>query len=128
MTKTILVVEDDLDYQTQLRMQLENLGFEVMTAESVPQARARVDQQRPDLAIVDLMLEHLDDGFVAAYHLKRLTPPIPVILISAVVAQTGIAFDAKTDEERSWVKADVLLHKPLRFETLQQEISQLLPA
>ncbi len=35
-------------------------------------------------------------------------------------------FDAATDEERSWIKADAMLAKPIRFEQLKREIDRLL--
>ena len=75
-------------------------------------------QTRPDLAIVDLMMEYKDSGFALCYHIKKKDPSIPVILVTAVTSETGLEFDAATEEERSWVKADAMLAKPLRFEQL----------
>jgi CheY-like chemotaxis protein len=60
------------------------------------------------------------------YHIKRKDPGIPVVLLTAVTHQTGLEFDAVTDEERSWVKADAMLAKPVRFEQLEREIERLL--
>jgi hypothetical protein len=47
-------------------------------------------------------------------------------LVTAVTSETGLEFDAATEEERSWVKADAMLAKPLRFEQLLAELRQLL--
>jgi CheY-like chemotaxis protein len=74
------------------------------------------------------MMEHMDGGFALCYHIKKKNGRIPVILISAVTSETGLEFDAATDEERSWVKADVMLTKPVRFEQLKREIDRLLEA
>jgi two-component system, OmpR family, response regulator len=124
--KTILVVDDDADFRTQLQVQLEAAGYRVVTAEGQRPAEKLLAAMRPDLAVVDLMMEHVDGGFALCYHIKKLDPRIPVILVTAVASETGLEFDAATDEERSWVKADHLLTKPVRFEQLRREIERLL--
>lgn len=125
-TKTILLVDDDLDFLAQHRLLLENFGFKVVTAESQRQAEDLLKTTKPDLAMVDLMMEHVDGGFALCYHIKKMDPSIPVILVTAVSSETGLEFDAATKEERSWVKADVMLAKPVRFEQLKREIERLL--
>ena len=125
-TKTILLVDDDPDYLMPIETQLRNAGFSVSTAESMKDALARIEHSMPDMAIVDLMMEHDDSGFVLCHHLKRRNPSIPVILVTALTRETGLEFDADTDEERSWIKADVMLDKPVRFEQLLREIDRLL--
>jgi len=81
---------------------------------------------KPDIAILDLMMENLDGGFALAYHLKKKYPDVPIIICSAVANETGIEFDATSDEEKSWIKADYFLSKPIRFEQLRTEIERLL--
>jgi CheY-like chemotaxis protein len=124
--KTILVVDDDFDFITQQQIQLEKAGFNVITADSQRRAEEILAERRPDLAIVDLMMEYKDSGFALCYHIKKKDPSIPVILVTAVTNETGLEFDAATEEERSWVKADAMLAKPMRFEQLLWEIQQLL--
>jgi DNA-binding response OmpR family regulator len=124
--KTILVVDDDFDFAQQQKLQLENAGFNVLLADSQRKAEEMLSQIRPDLAVVDLMMEYKDSGFALCYHIKKKDPTIPVILVTAVTSETGLEFDAATEEERSWVKADAMLAKPLRFEQLLAELRQLL--
>jgi len=123
---TVLLVDDDLDFLEQHKLLLLAKGFEVLTAESQAQAEELLKTARPDVAVLDLMLEHVDGGFALCYHIKKLDPKIPVILVTAVTSETSLAFDASTAEERRWVKADVLLPKPIRFEQLLREINRLL--
>jgi CheY-like chemotaxis protein len=123
---TVLLVDDDLDFLEQHKLLLLAKGFEVLTAESQAQAEQLLMTVRPDVAVLDLMLEHVDGGFALCYHIKKLDPKIPVILVTAVTSETSLAFDASTAEERRWVKADVLLPKPIRFEQLLREINRLL--
>jgi len=124
--KTILLVDDDFDFLTQMQIQLESAGFKVVTAESQAAAEALLEKKMPDLAILDLMMENLDGGFALAYHIKKRNANIPVILVTGVTSETGLEFDATTDEERSWIKADAFLAKPIRFEQLLREINKQL--
>lgn len=126
MSGTILIVDDDPDFRFQERVQLEACGFTVVEAETEPRAREILQNNPPDLAIVDLMLEHMDDGFTLCHFIKSKCQNIPVIMVSAVTSETGIGFDASTREERSWIKADAFLTKPLRFEQLVREIKRLM--
>jgi len=125
-SRTVLLVDDDRDYLTSVRMHLESAGFSVVTAESVAEAKATMEQLRPDAAVIDLMLEEADGGFTLCHHLKRIDAALPVIMISAVQSETGLDFDASTDEERAWIRADAFLAKPIRFEQLDRELHRLL--
>lgn len=124
----ILLVDDDEDFLFQHRIQLENAGFDVRTASTRTDAEALAAEMAPDLAIVDLMMEEHDDGFVLAHHLKRSVPGLPIILVTAVTAETGIHFTPGSASERAWVGADAVLAKPIRFEQLTREIGRLLEA
>ncbi|MBN1295887.1 response regulator [bacterium] len=126
--KTILLVDDDIDFLAQTRQYLESAGYRVITAEGQAQAETILADHSPDLAIVDLMMEHMDGGFALAYHIKKMDARIPVIIATGVTSETGLEFDAATDEERSWVKADAFLAKPLRGEQLLREVERLLGA
>jgi len=72
------------------------------------------------------MTEHDDTGFTVCYRIKQMYPDVPVIIATAMASETGMEIDAATMEERSWIKADMLLAKPLRFEQLLAAIRQLL--
>lgn len=122
----VLIVDDDEDFLFQHRIQLENAGFEVVAASSRAEAEAKLADFTPDLAILDLMMEHHDDGFVLSHGLKRRFPAMPVILVTAVTSETGLVFDPASPEERAWVSADAMLAKPIRFEQLKREIDRLL--
>ena len=122
----ILLVDDDEDFLFQHRIQLENAGFAVTTATTRAQAETAIASFTPDLAILDLMMEQHDDGFVLSHHLKRVFPGLPVIMVTAVTSETGLVFDPSSPAERAWVGADALLAKPIRFEQLRREIERVL--
>jgi len=123
---TVLLVDDDQDFLFQQKLQLEAAGFEVVEACNSREAVEIASRQRPALAVIDLMMENADDGFTLCYHLKKQDSAIPVIMVTSVNSETGMDFGAATDEERSWIKVDAFLSKPIRFEQLKQEIDRLL--
>jgi len=124
--RTILLVDDDVDLLTGLTFQLKRQGFETITAETQRDAERLIEETNPDIAVFDLMLEHLDAGFTLCHRMKRKHPETPVILLTGVTSETGLESDTVTQDERSWVKADAMLAKPIRFEQLQREIERLL--
>jgi len=124
--KTILLVDDDHDFRLQQKVMLESHSYKVIEAETAAAAIESLKQQTPDLAIVDLMMEEHDTGFTLCHNLKKKLPQMPIIMVTAVAAETGLSFNVKTREEHRWIKADALLEKPVRAEQLQQEIKKLL--
>lgn len=124
--KTILIVDDDYDYLFQLQFQLNQWGCKVVSASSQREAEQILEGLKPDLAILDLMMENEDSGFVLSYKMKRKYPDVPVIIATAVSAETGMSFDVASDEDRQWIKADLYLEKGIRPEKLKLEILKLL--
>lgn len=125
-TGTILVVDDDPDFRQEMKYYLERDGFTVVEATGQREASERIRDLKPDLAVVNLVMEQLDSGFVLSYHIKKAYPTVPVILVTASTGDTHLDFDTATESERSWIKADVLLQKPLRYEQIKREILRLL--
>ncbi len=124
--KTILIVDDDVDYLFQMREGIRDMGFDVITAGTQKEAEDIIERTRPDLAILDLMMENQDTGFILGHRIKTKYPDVPVIIVSAVTAETGMLFDVTTEEERDWIKADLFLDKGIRMDQLHREIKKLL--
>jgi two-component system, OmpR family, response regulator len=126
MKKTILVVDDDSDILDQVTAILSNAGYEVVSAEGQASAEEALLKMKPDMAIVDLMMEEKDSGFVLSYQIKKLYPGTPVILLTAVTGATGLSFASQSEEAQSWTKVDRMLDKPIRSEQLKAEVQRLL--
>lgn len=123
--KLVLIVDDDPDYLFQMRHHVESFGFDVITAENMKDAEEAFGQ-KPDLAILDLMMETQDAGFVLAYKFKKKNPDIKVIIVTSVTAETGISFHIETEEDKRWIKADLYIEKGIRSDQLHREINKLL--
>ncbi|NLT67695.1 MAG: response regulator [Acidobacteria bacterium] len=124
--KTILVVDDDLDLLEQLTTILENAGYQVVSADSHAAAEEAILKTKADLAILDLMMEEKDSGFILSYQIKKLYPDTPVIMLTAVTGATGVSFATQLPEAQSWTKVDKILDKPVRPEQLKAEVRRML--
>ena len=125
LRRTVLLVDDDEDFLFQQRLLLETAGFNVLTAQGLAEAEAVLARQRPDLAVIDVMMDHPDAGFTLCYRIRKMDASIPVILVTSVNSETGFDFGLGKDEQRSWIMADSMLAKPIRFEQLQREIDRV---
>jgi CheY-like chemotaxis protein len=115
----VLVVDDEEELLTALRLALEPKGFDVI-AESNPFAAVRLAAIRePDVVVMDLDMPGMD-GLEAARHLKRIeqTGGIPVI------AFTGRALGSIDHLER--YEFERVIEKAGGFEPLEAHIEQLL--
>lgn len=124
--KTVLIVDDDIDSLTQLSIQLRNMGFDVISGENQKEGEELINKVKPDLAIFDLMMDNKDSGFILSYKMKKKFPDVPVIIATAVTAETGMMFGLNSEEEKRWIKADLYLEKGLRFDQLKVQINKLL--
>lgn len=124
--KTVLIVDDDIDYLAQMEMNVKRLGFDVITADSQKAGEELIGRRKADLAIIDLMMENKDSGFILCYKMKQKHPDMPVIIASAVTAETGLSFGVETEADRRWIKADTFIEKGIRPDQLEREINKLL--
>lgn len=82
MSKTILVVEDELSIATLLKYNLEQAGFTVLLAHDGKAGLQMALQEGPDLIILDLMLPILD-GMEVCKELRSQKKNIPIIMLTA---------------------------------------------
>ncbi len=80
----ILCVDDDPDILAMLRLILEGKGYRIIAAQSAAEALARFAEEKPDLAIVDLMMEQVDTGTTLVKKLKDGGANFPIYLLSSV--------------------------------------------
>ncbi len=124
--KRVLIVDDDPDILFQMETQVKGMGFDVETAGSQKEAEEFLENNKPDIAIFDLIMEKEDSGFILSYKIKRKYDDVPVIIVSSVTSKTGIFFEMGASNERDWIKADSFLQKGIRPDQLHREITRLL--
>lgn len=125
--RRILVVDDDKDVCDSLTVILENAGYAAATAMSRREAMEKIQAERPDLVILDVMMETWHDGFEMSRELKG-DPQyrgMPILMLTSIEERTGIEFRSSAGDP-TWLPVDRFLDKPLQPQALLEEIESLL--
>ncbi len=119
MARKVAIVEDDFDQRENYADALKQSGYEVATYSNRQEALEGMQKDMPDLAILDIMLEHeMDGGFDLCRDLRALSPTLPIIFLTA----------RDTDIDRvSGLRLDAwdYLTKPLNMQFLSVRINSL---
>ena len=78
----ILLVEDDAELRTLVEGRLKESGYNVRTAETGTKALERVEEQVPELVLLDVMLPELD-GLEVCRRLRAQYPLLYIIMLTA---------------------------------------------
>jgi two-component system, OmpR family, response regulator len=124
--KTILIVDDDIDQLQIISLYVKKFGYNPVQIDSQKKAEKYLTENKPDLAIFDLMMENEDSGFILSYKIKKKYPDVPVIIVTAVASETGMSFGIENSEDKNWIKADLYLEKNIREDQLHRAINKLL--
>ena len=124
--KKILIVDDDPDFAAAIQKILTSNNYDVDVAGNVEEGMRAIEEKRPDLVLLDVIMEKYDDGFNMCYDLKHddRYRAIPVIIITAVTEVTGLKFDPKTDGE--YLEAEEYVQKPISAEVLLNKVARLI--
>ena len=124
---TILIIDDDIDLVEILRITLENEGFRVIDAQTGDRGLAMAKEQDPDLILLDVMMGNVDEGFQVAYLLRSdaVTAETPILMLTAVTAQTGFKFDLAKD--RDFLPVNEFIEKPISPRNLVDMVRKHLP-
>jgi len=124
--KKILIVDDDPDFAAAIQKILTSNNYDVDVAGNVEEGMRAIEEKRPDLILLDVIMEKYDDGFNMCYDLKHddRYRAIPVIIITAVTEVTGLKFDPKTDGE--YLEAEEYVQKPISAEVLLNKVARLI--
>jgi DNA-binding response OmpR family regulator len=117
----VLVVDDTESVRLLIAMNLEIEGFDVCLAGDGEEALGLVDEVRPDLITLDVMMPRLD-GLATARRLKSSpgTAAIPIVMVTAA---------AQDADRRRGIEAgvDAYITKPFEPDELVGTVKALLP-
>ena len=118
----ILIVDDDPDIVDAGRLVLEREGYQVESASNRAEGMKALDEVKPDLLILDVMMEEPDDGLRMAREIRKGGNSLPIIMLTSVNAAMGLNIDK--DEEM--VPVEEFQPKPVDPQTLIAKVKKLL--
>ncbi len=126
MSEKILVVDDDPDILDAVTMILESQGYQVVTAQNGLEGLAKIEAEKPDLMILDLLMPKMD-GF-ALY--RELNDPkwlkykgMPILILSSVREEASRRrYELETGAE---LGVDDYIEKPFSPDVLLKRVGKL---
>jgi CheY-like chemotaxis protein len=132
MAKKILLVDDDIDTCSNITKVLSAKGYEVTEAYSGAEALKKVLAVKPDVVILDVMMEKDTAGFEVANQIRSERPTskykevknVPIIMLTAINQVTNSRFSL--DDKSNFLPAiNGFLTKPVNFDTLLEKVATL---
>lgn len=118
----ILIVDDDPDIVEAASLFLKKAGHEIASAYNRDEGLKAVKKEKPDLLILDVMMQQPDDGIAMAQDLRRDGFSKPILMLTSVGKATGLSFD-KDDE---LIPVDAFEEKPIAPDKLVAKVAELL--
>jgi DNA-binding response OmpR family regulator len=122
--KNILIVDDDRDVFESMKIVLEAEGYGVDWATDGGEALQKARAAKPDLMILDVMMNTDDEGFQVTYKMKqdKELSCIPIIMVTSVASRTGFSFNRVRDED--FLPVNEFLEKPVHPRTLLDKVRE----
>jgi len=126
--KKILLVDDDTDLVASIEAFLGARGFVVTTAGNSKEAYKRIVEDKPDLLVLDVMMDYDEEGMVLASALKTDGPTrdIPIVMLSGFNVQKDVREKVLASLMGQDWPAETFMQKPVRLAELAERIDTLL--
>jgi len=126
----ILVIDDDPDFVDAITTILQSAQYEVISAADPAQGKQKILGEKPDLILLDIMMDSLFDGFSLCHSVKTSkefleVKDTPIIFVSAVKEMTGSRFQFE-GKDQGMAGPDDYIDKPVKPEDLLARIEKLL--
>ena len=126
----ILIIDDDPDIVLSVRLTLESAGHAVAEASNGTTGMAAIKADRPDLIILDVMMDTNTEGFQMAMKLRNPDPSseyaayrdIPILMLTAVHSTTPLRFEPDID----YLPVELFVDKPIDPDDLMNKVEWVL--
>jgi CheY-like chemotaxis protein len=119
--RKIAVIDDEIQIIEEIKQLLESEDYSVVYAQNVPDALKLIDEEKPDLVILDVMMQESDDGLYLANKFRQIGYNSPIIMLACISKVTGFSF-TKSDA----LPVDEFLLKPVNPQLLLTNVKRLL--
>jgi putative nucleotidyltransferase with HDIG domain len=117
----VLMVDDEVDYLTLLKLKLVNEGFDVIATDNAEEALDLMSREKPDLAVIDVIMPGMDG--LGMFRKMRAAgsehADLPVIFLSA-------KDDTQMKVEALYLGAEDYLVKPVELKELAARIRNII--
>lgn len=117
----IAIIDDDVDIIDAVKLILTGKGYEVVSAQNASDGLKLIENEKPDIILLDVMMEEPDDGFYLAMKLRKMGINTPIFLLTSIAKVTGFEY-AGSDN----LPVDEFLEKPLQSDVLIEKINKYL--
>jgi DNA-binding response OmpR family regulator len=117
----IAIIDDDPDIIDASTLVLKSRGYQVVTASNPKDGYETVIKNKPDLIILDVMMDEPDDGFFLAQKFRREKVCTPILMYTSVSKAIGMDYAAG-----ELVPVDDFVEKPISPDELIQKVEKLL--
>lgn len=124
---SILIADDDPDITEAMKLVLEEAGYAIEAARDGDAAMRLIRKSKPDLIILDVMMNSPQEGFALSRQLKKdpQYKGIRILMLTSLKEKTGIDFKSAAGDEE-WLPVDAFLDKPVRPDVLLEQVKALL--
>jgi CheY-like chemotaxis protein len=125
--KRILIIDDDPSFLEITGAILKRFGYEVLTAGNTQDGLELLEEGRPDLLVLDIMMATVDEGLQFAVQLRQKEDfqKLPIIIVSAQ-PETEKGYGRSVEDDLDWIAADIFMEKPVDPQALRHNIELLL--
>lgn len=117
----IAIIDDDPDILEASTLVLKSKGYDVVTANNPNDGYRIIIEKKPQLIILDVMMDEPDDGFFLAQKLRKENIKTPILMYTSISKAVGLDFD-KSD----MIPVDDFVEKPISPEQLVAKVQKLL--
>lgn len=113
--KSVLVIDDNVDFADALKVILESGPYKVEVANSTQEAGRKLGVGPPDLIILDILMQKGAEGIVLSRTLKKdpVLGGVPIIILTSVTKQSGFRFVESDPCHPQFLPVDEFLEKPV---------------
>jgi len=129
MAKAILLIDDDRDFVSMVKLILENKGYDVLTAANAAAAEAALEKgPRPDGMILDVMMSGKGEGIIFARKIRKNAAykDIPILMLTGMRQATGFGPIQDDPRDPTFLPVEIYLEKPVLPEVLLQKLEEML--
>jgi DNA-binding response OmpR family regulator len=117
----IAIIDDDPDILDASSLVLKSKGHDVVTASNPKDGYKIVHERKPNLIILDVMMDEPDDGFYLAQKFRKEGVTTPILMYTSVSKAIGLDFD-----KSEMVPVDDFVEKPISPDELVAKVENLL--